>query len=436
MQRLDFPKDFIWGTATASYQIEGGSHEGGREECIWDTFARKPGAVYAGENGNVACDHYHRYEEDVALMAELGFKYYRFSIAWPRIIPAGTGKVNPEGIKFYRKLCEELHKHGIKACATLYHWDLPQPLEDAGGWPNRSIVSAFEEYAKVCFKELGDVVDMWFTINEPLCAAYLGYLYGTHAPGYCDIQKGMSAAHHLNMAHGVAVREYRKMGLTAPIGTAWNPSTPRPATQDKEDIEASKKVLAENAEIFILPCLGKGYPEIILNNKEYKLPIQDGDMELIAQPIDFMGINYYFEHPAGKSKNPSWQETTYMSWPIVPGGLKRLLEWMTEISDGKIPIYITENGCAYDDMVTPEGRVHDAKRIEYFQKHLTVCADAIKQGIPLKGYFAWSLLDNFEWSYGYTRRFGIIHVDFKTMKRTIKDSGYFFRDTIAGYGEW
>lgn len=457
LEKPEFPKDFIWGTATASYQIEGATHEDGRGECIWDTFARKPGAVYAGENGDVACDHYHRYAEDFAMMAELGFKYYRFSIAWPRIIPAGTGKVNQKGIDFYRKICEELHKHGIKACATLYHWDLPQPLEDAGGWPNRSILDAFEEYVKVCYKELGDMVDMWFTMNEPLCTAYLGYLLGVQAPGHRDMQKAIAAAHHVNMAHGIAVREYRKIalksGLKAPIGTAWNPSTSRPATLKQEDIDAANYSLAFNSELFIFPCLGKGYPEAILNNPEYKIPIENGDMETIAQPIDFMGINYYFENPvAGKKSSadsivPSWQERTGMGWSINPGGLKRMLKWLTDVSKGafaanaaaanaEIPIYITENGCAYDDEVTADGRIHDIKRIEYFQKHLAVCAEAIKEGVPLKGYFVWSLMDNFEWAYGYTKRFGIIHVDFKTLKRTFKDSAYFFRDVIAGYGEW
>jgi beta-glucosidase len=452
MQKLDFPKDFIWGTATAAYQVEGAAYEGGRGECIWDTFSRKPGAVYAGENGNVACDQYHRYKEDVSLMAELGFTSYRFSISWTRIMPEGRGKVNPEGIAYYRSLCEELHKHNIHTCATIYHWDLPQKLEDEGGWTNRAITDAFAEFAKVCFKELGDLIDMWITLNEPLCIAYLGHLYGYHAPGYRDERKAMAVVHHLNMAHGVAVREYRKTGLKAPIGITWNMDAPRPATARKEDIAAADRARAFSTEIFVFPCLGKGYPKFITDEFSQALPIKDGDMETIAQPIDFIGLNFYHDSPrsiGGADDNsplksavkPSWQETTFMGWPITPSGLERQLFWIAEISKGafgknEIPIYITENGCAYEDVVSADGRIHDKERIKYLQLHLAVCADVIKKGVPLKGYYVWSLLDNFEWAFGYTKRFGVIHVDFKTLKRTPKDSAYFLRDTIAGYGNY
>jgi len=454
MERLVFPKDFLWGTATASYQVEGASHEDGRGECIWDTFARKPGAVYAGENGDVACDHYHRYAEDIALMAELGFKSYRFSIAWPRIIPAGRGginpgKVNPEGVAFYRRLCEELHKHNMTACATLYHWDLPQPLEDAGGWPKRSILDAFEEFAGVCFKELGDLVDQWITINEPYCIAYLGHLNGVHAPGISDPQKALAAVHHVNMAHGLAVKAYRKTGLKAPIGITWNPATPRPATSSAADKKAAKIAKAFETEVFMLPCLGKDYPEIVTKDFKCVFPIKGGDMETIAQPIDFIGVNYYNEYPAASDKKapfkysgkPSWQDCSDMDWPVVPGGLERLLVWIAEISKGafgkdEIPIYITENGYARKDEVEKDGRVHDRERIEYLKQHLSVVADLIKKGLPLKGYYAWSFMDNYEWSWGYTKRFGIVHVDYLNQKRTPKDSAYFMRDVIAGFGEW
>ena len=449
MQRLVFPEDFVWGVATASYQVEGAVNEGGRGECIWDTFSRKPGAVYAGESGAVACDQYHRYAEDVALLKELGFTSYRFSIAWPRIIPNGTGKVNPEGIAYYRRLCDELHKHGISTCATIYHWDLPQPLEDVGGWVNRSIVDAFEEYAKVCFKELGDVVDRWITINEPFCVAYLGYLHGVHAPGHRDLQKALSAVHHVNMAHGVTVKAYRETGLSAPIGIVWNPITPRPATIRPEDKKAAEISRALQTEIFMFPCLGKGYPDLVLKHGGSSLPIKDGDLETIAQPIDFIGVNYYSESPVVADEKaefkfriePFWQDKTEMGWPLTPGGLERQLKWIAEVSNGafgkaSIPIYITENGCAYKDEVGADGRVHDVARIEYFKQHLAVCADLIKSGLDLKGYYAWSMLDNFEWAFGYAKRFGIIHVDYATQKRTPKDSAYFLRDTIAGFGEW
>jgi beta-glucosidase len=449
MERLVFPKDFLWGTATAAYQVEGATHEGGRGESIWDIFTRKPGAVYAGENGDVACDQYHRYADDIALMAELGFKSYRFSIAWPRIIPTGRGKVNPEGVAYYRRLCEELHKHNMTACATLYHWDLPQPLEDAGGWPDRSIVDAFEEYAGVCYKELGDLVDMWITQNEPLCAAYNGYLNGHHAPGIRDPQKAMAAVHHMNMAHGAAVRAYRKTGLKAPIGITWNPVTPRPATSSAADKKAAEIARAFSTEIFMFPCLGKGYPETVTKEFNCFVPVKEGDMETIAQPIDFIGVNYYFENPVAAdekaqykySDRPSWQNTTDMNWPIVPGGLERQLLWIAEISQSafgksEIPVYITENGCACNDEVENDGRVHDRERIEYLKQHFSVISDLVKKGLPIKGYYMWSLLDNFEWLWGYTKRFGIVHIDYFTQKRTPKDSAYFMRDVIAGFGEW
>jgi len=450
MYKLDFPDDFVWGTATASYQVEGAGHEGGRGECIWDTFSRKPGAVYAGENGAVACDQYHRYPEDVAIMAELGFNSYRFSIAWPRVMPTGTGKVNAEGIAYYRRLCEELHKNGISTCATIYHWDLPQPLEDAGGWTNRSIVSAFEEYAKVCYKELGDVIDTWITFNEPYCIAYLGHLMGVHAPGYRDLQKALNVVHHVNLAHGVAVKAYRATGLTAPIGIVWNPNAPRPATKKPEDIKAAQFARAIETEVFIFPCLGKGYPKLDAKDFGCSFPIQSGDLETIAQPIDFIGINYYFENAVVADDNspykcramPFWQNTTGIGWPEVPGGLERLLKWIAEISKGAfgkntIPIYITENGYARkNDVIEADGRVHDKERIEYLKQHLSVCADLIKAGFNIKGYYVWSLLDNFEWGHGYSQRFGIVHVDYSTLKRTPKDSAYFFRDVIAGFGEW
>ena len=449
MHRLVFPKDFCWGVATASYQVEGAVNEGGRGECIWDTFSRRPGAVYAGESGAVACDQYHRYAEDVAIIKELGFGSYRFSIAWPRIIPAGTGRLNSEGIDYYRRLCDELHRQGISACATLYHWDLPQPLEDAGGWADRSVVGAFERYAKVCFTELGDVVDSWITINEPLCVAYSGYLYGNHAPGHRDRQKAAAAVHHVNMAHGVAVRAYRETGLAAPIGITWNAVLPRPATSRPEDAKAAEAARIVDTDVFMLPCLGKGYPELGEKLLGGTFPVMPGDLELIAWPIDFIGLNYYNEGAvsadenagAGYSHRPFWQDKSEMGWPVTPGGLQRLLRWVAEVSAGafgrdSIPIYITENGYAGADEVGPDGKVDDAGRIEYFKQHLAVCAELIRDGLNLKGYYAWSLLDNFEWAFGYTRRFGIVHVDYSTLKRTPKNSAYFLRDVIAGYGEW
>jgi beta-glucosidase len=299
------------------------------------------------------------------------------------------------------------------------------------------------------------MVDMWITINEPYCVAYLGYFYGVHAPGYQDQKKALAAVHHVNMAHGIAVREYRKAqssapGLKAPIGITWNPITPRPATAREADKKAAAFSQAFNTEVFIFPCLGKGYPELVTNAMPDAFPVQAGDLETIAQPIDFIGVNFYSESPAAADENaplkismkPFWHDFTAMGWPITPNGFERQLLWIAEITKGafgkaEIPIYITENGCACEDIVTcGEHRVHDSERVKYLQQHLAVCANVIKKGVPLKGYYVWSLLDNFEWAFGYTRRFGIIHVDFKTMKRTPKDSAYFLRDTIAGYGEW
>jgi beta-glucosidase len=400
--------------------------------------------VYAGENGEVACDQYHRYKEDIALMAELGFKSYRFSIAWPRIIPGGDdGRVNPAGVAYYRDLCKELHAHGIEACATIYHWDLPQSLQDKGGWAERHTPEAFGEFAKVCFAELGDCVDRWITINEPFCVAYLGYLYGSHAPGIRDQNQAIRAVHHINLAHGLAVQAHRAAALKSPIGITWNASNPRPATSSEADKKAALTARAFETEVFLLPVLGKGYPEIVTKELGISVPMQSGDLEIISQKIDFIGVNYYNEGAVAYDPNspykfggkPSWQDVSDMGWPIVPGGLARLLTWIQSIAGG-LPIYITENGYARQDVVDPQGRVHDIERIDYIRQHLEVCADLIKQGLNLKGYYAWSFMDNFEWALGYTKRFGIVHVDYTTQKRTPKDSAYFFRDVIAGFGEW
>ncbi|MDR2794068.1 MAG: beta-glucosidase [Treponema sp.] len=443
MHKLEFPEDFLWGTATASYQVEGATHEGGRSESIWDTFCRVPGAVYAGENGDIACDQYHRYKEDVALIAKLGFQSYRFSIAWPRVLSNSTGAVNKEGIAYYRNLCAELHAHGIQACATLYHWDLPQVLQDKGGWAERFIVDAFVEYAKVCFAELGDCVDQWITMNEPLCVTFLGYLWGVHAPGIKDPVQTAGAVHHILLAHGATVREYRRTGLKAPIGITLNLNTPRPASKSKADIEAARRARAFEAELFLFPLIGRGYPEIVFQAGE-KLPVKPGDLDITAEKIDFLGLNYYSENavawddasPHKYSVAPFWQERTDMDWPVVPSGLYRQIAWVSEVTGGNLPIYVTENGYANPDTVETDGRVHDKKRIDYLKDHLSVCSTLIKEGIKLNGYFVWSFLDNFEWAWGYSKRFGIVHVDYKTQKRTLKDSAYFFRDVIAGFGEW
>lgn len=439
---LEFPKDFVWGCATSSYQVEGAVDADGRGTSIWDTFCKIPGAVYAGESGSVAVDQYHRYVEDIDLMRSLGFRSYRFSIAWPRIIPDGRGGVNDKGIAYYRNLCEALHRAGMTAVATLYHWDLPQSLEDEGGWTVRSTAEAFGRYAEVCFDMLGDVVDQWITLNEPFCSAYLGYLHGIHAPGKKDLSSAMNAVHHLNLAHGIAVKAYRSKGLSAPIGITWNPQAPRPATLDPDDLQAAKFARAFETEVFINPVFWLGYPEVVTDALGVSFPVVLGDMELISQKIDFYGVNYYHEWPVARDANsrfgyrtmPTWQETQDMGWPIVPQGLRRIILWLDELS-GKLPVYITENGCACEDRLEPDGRIHDEQRISYFERHFRVCKDLLDSEVPLKGYFAWSLLDNFEWNYGYSKRFGIVYVDYATLRRFPKDSAYFIRDVIAGYGD-
>jgi len=459
-----FPENFLWGTATASYQVEGAVSEGGRKPSIWDTFCTVPGKVRDGQSGAVACDQYHRYEEDIAVMKELGIKAYRFSIAWPRIIPDGTGAVNAEGVAFYHRLIDALLQNNIEPVVTLYHWDLPQTLQDRGGWTNRETASVFAEYAAVCFAEFGSKVKRWITLNEPFCSSMLGYYFGVHAPGHTSLDETLQAVHHLNLAHGLAVQAFRsestkrtdssggseqsggsessgrsKSGL-GEIGITFNPSYPRAASQSAEDLHAAATAKAWESDIFTHPVFGKGYPSIVTDELGCTFPVKDGDMEIIAEPIDFYGVNYYTEQivtadaaqPQGYRALPMWQPRTEMGWAIVSAGLKRLLHIVNEDAGG-LPVYVTENGIACDDSVSSDGRVHDAKRIDYLEQHFTACQEAIAEGVPLKGYFLWSLLDNFEWAFGYSKRFGIVHVDFSgDLQRTIKDSGYFYRDVIAG----
>ncbi len=448
MKEQTFPQDFLWGTATASYQVEGAAWADGRGESIWDRFARTPGKVFAGENGDVSVDQYHRYGEDIELMKAAGLQAYRFSIAWPRIIPNGTGEVNPKGIDYYRRLAQALLDAGIRPVATLYHWDLPQILQDRGGWAERSTAEAFAAYAKVCFEKLGDLIQEWITLNEPWCSAYHGYSSGQHAPGIVDEDQATRAVHHLNLAHGLAVRAFREGGHPGRIGITWNLATPRPATKRKEDLKAAKLAADRDSRMFTGPVSGKGYPQEYLETAGLQVPVQEGDLELISQGIDFVGLNYYFETPVVWDESsrfkyravPSYQTVTAMGWPIVPDGLYRLLRWLSEEMPG-VPIYITENGCAREDAVEidppaeqPGGkRVHDPERIEYLKQHFGAAAKAIADGVPLKGYYLWSFIDNFEWAFGYSKRFGVIYCDYATLERIPKDSYYYLREVIAGY---
>ena len=503
---MHFSDDFLWGAATASYQVEGAARVDGRGESIWDVFCRTPGKVYANHNGDVACDQYHRYKEDVALMRDIGIQAYRFSIAWPRIQPTGSGAVNRKGIDYYKRLAGELRDNDIMPVATLYHWDLPLALQERGGWPSRDTAYRFSEYAQICFRELADLIPMWVTLNEPWCVAMLGYCTGRHAPGHTSFPEAVSTIHHLNLAHGLAVEAGRGAAAGAlNIGTTLNLSAIRPATRRAADVENADRC-SDDSRMYLWPVFGKGYPQryadYLASRHNAPLPIQAGDLEQIAQPIDFLGFNYYMEFATmagGKSDptlaevitvdggaegngakmangaatsngaidgagdggaaddgvegngaadgasspngdyavsrfnpQPQWQPTTDMGWHVIPGGIYRNLQWIrNEVGD--IPIYITENGCAVRDAVTADNRVHDAARVDYLRGHLQQIARAKADGVDVRGYFVWSLIDNFEWGFGYSKRFGIVYCDYATLERIPKDSYYFYRDCIAGY---
>lgn len=442
MEHLLFPEDFVWGAATASYQVEGAIAEDGRLPSIWDSFCTKSGAIANGHNGEVSADQYHQYPGDVKLMESIGLQAYRFSIAWTRVIPDGKGSVNPAGIAYYRNLLLMLRAADIKAMVTLYHWDLPQALEDTGGWRNRETAYAFQRYAAVCFDAFGDLVDQWITINEPWCIAYLGHLQGEHAPGHSSMAETVRVIHHVNLAHGLAVEEFKKRALSAQIGIAWNIFVHRGATKKPGDAMAARKALLYETRIFTDPVLHGSYPKELEGDDEWRFPILQGDMRLMSLPLDFIGVNYYYEtvvqaserHPRGYEPVPAWQPMTAQRWPVNPGGLSRVLQWIASEAPG-VPLAITENGCASEDRIERDGRVHDGERIAYIYRHLAECSHAIAVGIPLKAYYIWSFIDNFEWAWGYDKRFGIVYCDYETQERHLKDSAYFYRDVIAGYCE-
>ena len=444
---ITFPDGFVWGAATASYQIEGAAREDGRGPSIWDTFSRTPGKVFAGHTGDIACDHYHRYADDVALMADLGLASYRFSIAWPRIRPDGTGPVNPKGLDFYDRLTDELLGKGIDPVVTLYHWDLPQTLEDRGGWTNRETAEAFAEYARAVYGRLGDRVATWTTLNEPWCSAYLGYGSGIHAPGRQDPASALIAAHHLNLAHGLAARELRAAGARS-ISITLNPCVVSPLDPaNPDDVAAARLIDGVANRIFLDPLLKGEYATDVLENIARVTGdpsfIKDGDTAIIHQPLDVLGINYYtpayveavpghrgpLDYPGsdGIAFRKLAAPVTDMGWPIEPAALTRLLTRIHRDYPGTA-LMITENGAAY-----PEG-VHDLPRIEYIDNHLRACHDALAAGVDLRGYFAWSLMDNFEWAEGYAKRFGMVHVDYTTQQRVLKDSAKWYREVIRRNG--
>jgi beta-glucosidase len=462
-QGLEFPPDFVLGSATASYQIEGAVREGGRGASIWDTFSHTPGATTNGDTGDVACDHYHRWESDLDLMQSLGLDAYRFSIAWPRIQPTGSGAVNREGIAFYSRLVDGLLERGIRPVATLYHWDLPQALEDANGWVNRDTAYRFAEYAALTVEALGDRVHTWTTFNEPWCSAYLGYGSGAHAPGRTNGADALAAVHHLNLAHGLAVPEIRREATNDPdVSITLNLHVIRPGDDDSAP-EAVRRIDALANRAFLSPLFRGVYDADLLDDTAGVTDwafVRPGDLEQIRQPIDVLGVNYYStvtvrmwdgvspranadgHKDMGGSPWPGSEHVeflpqpgpyTEMGWNIAPEGLEQLLVSLHEQLPGQT-LMVTENGAAFADRVveTEAGkRVPDAERVDYLRRHFTAAHRAMARGVDLQGYFVWSLLDNFEWGYGYTKRFGIVRVDYDTQERILKDSALWYRDLIA-----
>ncbi len=446
---LAFPSAFVWGSATASYQIEGAAAEDGRTPSIWDAFSHTPGKVANGDTGDVAADHYHRYRDDVALMADLGLAAYRFSVSWSRVLPGAKGPLNPKGIDFYSRLVDELLGAGISPTLTLYHWDLPIELHEAGGWTNRETSYRFAEYAALVAGALGDRVPTWTTLNEPWCSAFLGYAAGEHAPGHTNAAEAFSAAHHLLLGHGLAVRELRAiLPETAQVSITLNPGMVRPATDSEADKAAAAKFDGLQTRMWTDPLFRASYPADVVEFTSAITDwsfVHDGDLDIIASPIDVLGVNFYnpgvVEHAetgGGMALFPGCDdvrgvdipgEHTAMGWPVDETGFHELLVRLH--SDYGVPLVITENGAAYDDVVSANGEVNDAPRVSYLHRHLAQVHRAITDGVDLRGYFVWSLLDNFEWAWGYDKRFGIVRVDFDSQQRTIKDSGRFYQSVVA-----
>ena len=429
---------FIWGVSTSSYQIEGAANEGGRGPSIWDTFSRIPGAVANADNGDIACDHYHRYNEDLDLMKWLGVGAYHFSIAWPRVIPTGSGPLNKVGMDFYDRLIDGALERGITPWPTLYHWDLPQALQDKGGWNNRECAHWFAEYSYLMAEAFSDRVKNWVTINEPFCSAWLGHLYGVMAPGIKDLQTGINASHHLLLGHGLAVRAIREAASDVKVGITLNFTPAITLGDSEEDQRAVQLADGFDNRWFGDPVFKASYPQDLVSAFNKEVPIHAGDMQIISTPVDFLGLNYYFRQTV--AYDPSAQplpykqvtapnvERTGMGWEVHA---QTFTELLTRINKDYAPkeIFITENGSAWDDEVV-NGKVDDPNRVRYLERHIDAMFDAKKQGVPISGYFAWSLMDNYEWAYGYAKRFGLIYVDYPTQQRIPKTSAYYYRERI------
>jgi beta-glucosidase len=449
-QRGVFPPGFLWGAATSAYQVEGAVDVDGRGRSIWDTFVATPGAVVAGDTGAVAADHYHRYREDVRLMAELGMRMYRFSVAWPRIQPTGRGAVNERGLDFYRRLVDALLEAGITPNLSLYHWDLPQALQDAGGWPARETALRFVDYAELVYEALHDRVPWWGTFNEPWCVALLGHAAGVHAPGIRDPEQAIRTIHHVLLAHGRAIETMRAIDPAPHLGIVLNLAPVRSATATVDPVVERGVRLIDGFRnrVWLESLFERRYPDDIARlaaDHGAPLPVEDGDLASIASPIDWLGINYYNDvfvaaRPGPDATNP-WVEgvsevavgthRTDSGWSITPSGLRDLLVSVGRDHPSAPPMLVTENGAAYDDPLTPDGSIDDTRRIAYLEQHLLAVSDAIADGADVRGYLVWSLLDNFEWAEGYDKRFGIIHVDFATLTRTPRKSAEWYRDVIA-----
>jgi beta-glucosidase len=445
MSNIVFPKGFLWGTATSAYQIEGGYNDDGKGESIWDKYTHSSGRILNNDTGDVACDHYHLFETDIKLMKELGLTSYRLSISWARVFPDGKGKPNQKGVEFYKKLVSLLTENGIKPAVTLYHWDLPQKLQDEGGWANRKTAEYFEQYAQYMFNALGDKVSFWITFNEPWVTSYVGHWYGGHPPAITNFSTALQVSHHLMLAHGLAVRAFREMKLKSEIGISLNLNPIYPASEDEKDIAAALRYGDFYNGWFLDPILKGRYPQKFVEwlSDKVSLPeIKDGDMDIIHSSIDFIGVNTYTSscvanaperHPLQVSFMETGKEKTDSGWEIYPEGIYDLLMYLHQEYNG-IKTMITENGAAFQDSVDSDGQVKDDNRIQYLHSHIAQVHRAISDGANVTGYFAWSLLDNFEWNLGYTKRFGLIYVDFQTQKRTIKKSGYWYKKVIEDNG--
>lgn len=438
-----FPAEFRWGVATAAYQIEGAATGGGRGPSIWDTFSHTPGLSLHGDTGDIACDHYHRWSGDLDLLADLGITDYRLSVSWSRLQPTGVGELNPEAVAFYRALLQGLRDRGIRPMVTLYHWDLPQPLEDRGGWPARDTAYRFADYARRVVTALGDLAEEWITLNEPWCSAFLGYGKGAHAPGRTDLRAAVAAAHHLSLAHGLAVAEIREVAPRASVGITNIVQEFLPVDDSPSAAAAATRIDAWCNRAFLDPVyLGDYSAEVraVLDPFGLSEAIQPGDLAIISAPTDFAGVNHYQRllvwadenAPFGVAERAAEPATTSFGWSVVPESISHVLTRVAA-EFTTLPLYVTENGASFNDYLDPNGEVVDTERIDYLDGYLAACADALANGVDLRGYYAWSFLDNFEWAEGYSKRFGLVFVDYRTQERIPKRSAQWYAQLISDH---